>query len=433
MSDFSSYPFLLVSDESGNIFEISELRMTGMANMSLTLPEPGECIPLPEGSDVFVLPGRTAFGFDPSTENFTEIEFYNGRRVYPVAAFMAPAYLQYYRAAYAQTPESPPLTLFSYTAVGFKDGEFVVPAERIDPDIRQDWEYVDLHEIERRAPMVLEQYPDNRLVDHLINNCALCYGCPAARNFVMGRWECPVPTSPGCNAECVGCISKQPEDSGFPPAQNRIGFVPTPEEIAAFTVPHLDNAENPVMSFGQGCEGEPLLVADTIAEAVKKVRKRTNRGVININTNGGDPEAVENLCGAGMESLRVSMNSAQPDLYHAYYRPLDYGFDEVLESIRIAGSHGLWVSLNYFVFPGLTDHQSEMEALDRILAEGNVDMIQTRNLNLDPFVYISSLGLEDLGTGFIGVRNWANRLRDEHPSVRLGYFNPPRQVIEENR
>ncbi|MFW5747755.1 MAG: radical SAM protein, partial [bacterium] len=97
------------------------------------------------------------------------------------------------------------------------------------------------------------------------------------------------------------------------------------------------------------------------------------------------------------------------------------------------GSYGLWVSLNYFVFPGLTDHPSEIEALDRILAEGNVDMIQTRNLNLDPFVYISSLGLEGLGTGFIGVRNWASRLRSEHASVRLGYFNPSRRVIEENR
>jgi MoaA/NifB/PqqE/SkfB family radical SAM enzyme len=231
----------------------------------------------------------------------------------------------------------------------------------------------------------------------------------------------------------VGCISRQSEESGFPPAQNRLTFVPTLEEIVAFTVPHLENAENPVMSFGQGCEGEPLLVADTIAEAVREVRKRTDRGVININTNGGDPGAVEKLCEAGMESIRVSMNSAQPDLYHAYYRPIDYSFDEVLESVGIAKNYGLWVSLNYFVFPGLTDHEDEMEALSRILAEGNVDMIQTRNLNLDPFVYIRSLGIENLSADFIGVRNWALWLRGEHPSVRLGYFNPPRQIIEERK
>jgi len=68
-------------------------------------------------------------------------------------------------------------------------------------------------------------------VAHLIQNCAFSYLCPAARNWVMGRWEAPIPVSIGCNAACRGCISLQPEDSGVPATQERLTFIPTAQEI----------------------------------------------------------------------------------------------------------------------------------------------------------------------------------------------------------
>jgi hypothetical protein len=57
------------------------------------------------------------------------------------------------------------------------------------------------------------------------------YHCFAAKNIFVGRWEAPLPTSPTCNARCVGCLSLQ--EGECPASQDRIQFVPTPEEIEA--------------------------------------------------------------------------------------------------------------------------------------------------------------------------------------------------------
>lgn len=185
---------------------------------------------------------------------------------------------------------------------------------------------------------------------HLMNNCALTYSCPAARNFALGRWECPVPASPACNANCVGCISLQPDEEQIVSTQDRLNFKPTPEEIVEFTVPHLESAPFPIISFGQGCEGEPLLMWETIRDAIIEIRKHTKKGSININTNGSNPEAVKILCEAGLDSIRVSTNSARREIYMPYYRPNNYEFDDIIESLKVVNSYGGWTSINYFVF-----------------------------------------------------------------------------------
>lgn len=422
-------PFLLVSDGSGNMFEVPELLAAGMEGMTLRLFEPEDLIKLPFGSDLFMLPRRVPVGFDPEEGDFVLLPEYRGEPVYPVAAFMAPAHMQYYLPAYREPQDQPssPLPLYGYTAAAWRDDGIWAAGCRVDPDIRQDLGYVDFEKIEKRAPEVLSRFPGNRLVEHLVENCALCYGCPAARNFVLGRWECPVPVSRVCNAGCIGCISYQEDPSGISPAQERIVFTPGVDEIVEFTVPHLEQAENPVISFGQGCEGEPLLEAGLIAEAVKEIRRRTDRGTININTNGSLPDKVELLCRAGIDSIRVSMNSARPELYNRYYRPRNYSFEDVVDSIHIASKHGKWTSLNYFIFPGVTDHPDEFSALSALIRRTGLSMIQTRNTNIDPLLYWRTVGYkgEDLeGDSYIGMRNWIDRIREEFPFVRIGYFNP---------
>ena len=57
--------------------------------------------------------------------------------------------------------------------------------------------------------------------------------------------------------------------------QDRLTFKPTAEEIVEFTVPHLETAPFPIISFGQGCEGEPLLMWETIRESIIEIRKHT--------------------------------------------------------------------------------------------------------------------------------------------------------------
>jgi pyruvate-formate lyase-activating enzyme len=418
-------PRLLVADESGNILEVPELLMLGKSLHSLHLPSPDELIRLPHGSNLYMLPGRTAVGYDFREDRVVEVGEYRGKKVQAVAAFMAPAHTWVYRAAYRREPGAPILPLYAYAAVGWLDGDYWVAGVRVDPDIRQDPAQFNLEEVERRAEEALRRYPRNRLVRHLVENCVRRYGCPAARNFVLGRWECPVPTSPGCNAACVGCLSLQAED-GPPAAQERINFVPTSEEIVEFTVRHLESSPEAIISFGQGCEGEPLLLADLLEESIREIRRRTPSGTINLNTNAFDPRAVERLCRAGLDSMRVSLNSAQEEYYLRYFQPKNYGFEDVLESIRVAKDYGIWVSVNYFVFPGFTDHPSEMDSFVRLIREFHVDMVQARNLNLDPDLAIERLGLETLDDSeSIGILNWLRRLRQEAPWLRIGYFNPP--------
>ena len=244
----------------------------------------------------------------------------------------------------------------------------------------------------------------------------------------MGRWECPIPTSPACNANCIGCISFQPQEETIPSTQDRLSFKPMAEEIVEFTVPHLQTAPFPIVSFGQGCEGEPLLMWETIREAILQMRKHTDRGSININTNGSKPAAVQALCEAGLDSIRVSLNSARAHIYEAYYRPNNYVFADIVESLKVVRSYGGWASINYFVFPGMTDSVEEYEALRRLIRETDLTMIQWRNFNIDPDWYMGKIGVAETGE-FLGVRQLMELIQDEFPQVRFGYFNPPMERI----
>jgi pyruvate-formate lyase-activating enzyme len=422
-------PRLLVSDGCGKVFEIPEYEMVGMEADRPLLPDASDLIPLPQGSDLFELPGRTAVGYDRKRREYAEVVEYRGNPVCAVAAFMAPAHLQLLRAAFVKEPSAERLPLHSYTAVGWRDGEFLVAGTRIDPDQRQDARFMNSSLIRRRARALRRRFRSNRLIRHLVDNCVMRYACPAARNFAMGRWECPLPTSPACNARCLGCISHQPARSGIPSTQDRLELVPTVEEIAETAVHHLERAPRAIVSFGQGCEGEPLLETDLIEESIRAVRKRTDRGVINVNTNASLPRAVERLCRAGLDSMRVSLNSARGPYYTRYYRPRGYGFAQVVESLTVLRSYKKWSSLNYLVFPGFTDQPEEAEALERLVAETEVDMIQTRNLNMDPDWYMDEMGLRGSLAEPMGMRAWIDRLRNRFPKVSLGYFNPPKEEM----
>ena len=426
--DYRHLPDLLVSDGDGNFFEIPGLKMAGMAGKETVLPDPSHLIPLPDGSDMFRLPGSVPVGFDPENECFVSVPELDGEEIFAVAAFLAPAHLQFLLPAYEKGSSYQTLPLYAYTAAGWADGHVSVPAVRIDSDPRQDLNLVELDKIEKRAPDIIRRFPGNRLVEHLVTNCALCYGCPAARNFVMGRWECPVPTAPTCNAQCLGCISLQPEESGVPSTQERIAFVPTVDEIVEFTLPHLQNAPEPVISFGQGCEGEPLLYADLIAEAVQEIRKKTDRGIINLNTNGSLTGKVDMLCRAGLDSIRISLNSAQQAVFSSYYRPGNYTLDNVRESLETATGFGLWTSVNYFMFPGLTDTAEEWKALTTFFRNASPRMIQTRNMNIDPFLYrdLISTSIGPVSEP-LGMPWWLKNIHEKYPGIVLGYFNPPRE------
>ncbi len=417
-------PYILYSDGKGNIFEDTSLYVTGRSGWDAFEVPAEDWIELPDGGSLYELPGRKGIGIDVVTGEMRLCE-----KGWAVAAFIPPAHTGYYLAAFETAADAPTLPLFCYTAAGWFDEKFYVPATRIEPDIRQDCAGYDANKVAGGAAELIKHYPHNRLVQHLMNNCALTYQCPAARNFALGRWECPVPASPACNANCVGCISLQPDEEPIVSTQDRLSFKPSPEEIVEFTVPHLESAPYPIISFGQGCEGEPLLMWETIRDAIIEIRKHTKKGSININTNGSKPDAVEELCKAGLDSIRVSTNSARREIYMPYYRPNNYDFDDIIESLKVVNRYGGWTSINYFVFPGMTDSIAEYEALRHLIQTTGLKMIQWRNFNIDPDWYLGKIGATDTGE-CMGVKQLQELIKEEFPQLQYGYFNPPMERIK---
>ena len=214
-------PYLLYSDGKGNIFEDTSLYVCGRSGWDALPVENEEWITLPEGGQLYELPHRHGIGIDVKTGEMRLCE-----KGWAVAAFIPPAFTGTYLAAYETLPDAETLPLFCYTAAGWYDEKFYVTAVRIEKDIRQESAGFDEEKIESGVANLLSAYKHNRLVEHLANNCCLTYHCPAARNFFIGRWECPVPTSPACNANCIGCISFQPQEENIVSTQDRLTFKP---------------------------------------------------------------------------------------------------------------------------------------------------------------------------------------------------------------
>jgi pyruvate-formate lyase-activating enzyme len=387
--------------------------------------DPGELIPLPFGSVLFSLPGRSPVFFDRESGALAEVPYSpDGGEALGASAFLSSGYLRTYLPAYKRKDGAPLLPLWAYTGLVIRGDEFLVPALRVDDDPRSDPEiHCNDRELAKAVKRLSAEYGANRLVGQLAR-CATQYNCLCARNFFLGRYEVPVPTTPPCNARCLGCLSHQ-EGSGFCGSQERLGFMPAPDEIAEVILRHFSGVDAAVSSFGQGCEGEPLLRGKDLAKAIGIVRGKTERGTININTNGSLPEMVKLLIDAGLDSIRISLNSPTRAYYERYYRMQGYSFDDVLRSLELALGAGIFVSINLFFLPGFTDMESEAEALFDFLGRFPVSMIQARNLNIDPDYYLENIGFTESPP--LGVRNLLKMIREKHPGIMTGYYNPPRE------
>ncbi|HEY7676075.1 MAG TPA: radical SAM protein [Candidatus Methylomirabilis sp.] len=421
---------LVYADERGRLYDHPQLTMAGKSG-AVCVPVPDEdLIPLPEGTRFFTMPGSRPVGIVPGARRCQGLAEAPGNGGGPgpalaAAAFLPPGYTRTLLPATHYPAPALPLPLWGYTALGWQGGRFVAAAVRVDPiDHSEPRHYDDrvlLPTIEER----MRRSPDNRLLRQLII-CATEYHCLPAKNIFLGRWEAPIPTSPRCNADCVGCLSFQPAGK-VRSSHDRIAFVPTPEEIAEACVAHLEAAPEPIVSFGQGCEGEPLQNAPVLEQAIRLIRERTAEGTINLNTNGSFPERVARLCAAGLDSIRVSLNSPDPARYAAYYRPDLYGVEQVVASIKTAKGHGIYTTINLLVFPGVTDAEDEAEGILRLVRDTGLDMIQLRNLCIDPDLYLRSIPLP--AGRPLGIRSFIRLLRREFPRLELGYVNRPKHLF----
>jgi hypothetical protein len=126
-------PYILYSDGKGNIFEDDTLYAVGRAGWDAFPVPPDEWIELPDGGNLYELPGRRGIGIDVKTGEMRLCE-----KGWAVAAFIPPAHTGLYIAAFETLPDAPTLPLFCYTAVGWLNNKNYVPAVRIEKDIRQE-------------------------------------------------------------------------------------------------------------------------------------------------------------------------------------------------------------------------------------------------------------------------------------------------------
>ncbi|MDT8440720.1 MAG: radical SAM protein [Desulfuromonadales bacterium] len=420
----------VVADDKGEVFEHPELLLAGMNGRQVVRPSAAELIPLPEGSRLFTIPATPPIGFAVDDGRVRTVDrlprSWGGGALQAVSAFLTPGYTRTLLPAADYAHKQATLPLWSYTAVGWcvEEERFYAAAVQVDRNLQWQPEHFDDRQLDPLVRRALKTNPENRLLEQLAR-CAVDYHCFAAKNLFFRRWEAPLPTSPTCNSRCIGCISLQESDC-CPASQERLTFVPTVKELCEIAVPHLEQAENAIVSFGQGCEGDPILQEQTICAAVREMRRQTARGTINFNSNASIPAAIDRLAAAGIDSIRVSLNSVQAPLYNAYYRPRGYRFADVLDSLRRARQAGLFLMLNYLVFPGVTDSTAEVEALELLIEEIGIDLIQWRNLSLDPVLYLDSLRIDEEGMGMLPM---LRRLKRRFPKLQYGYFNRTRETF----
>jgi pyruvate-formate lyase-activating enzyme len=417
---------LVYADLKGNVYDHPDLAGLGRGGDILTEVMEEEWIPLPEGATMVSLPGTRAIGMDAETGEMIPL----GEEFTAVGALLPQGYTRLYLPAYVKTDKTMVFPLFGYTAVVWKDDGFYVAAEQSDDAHRWNPDNCDLTELELQVSRLTTLYPDNRLYEHL-SNCALGYECLTASNTFLGRWEGAVPVSMMCNASCFGCISEQPEGSGFISPQTRMTFKPTVQEIVEIMLEHLKQDDS-IISFGQGCEGEPSTQAVMIIEAIKQVRQINKKGYININTNAGLTDHIRGIVDAGLDMMRVSTISALDDHYNAYYKPRGYTLKNVEKSLRYATDKGLLTSINYLIFPGVTDREEEMEAMIEFARRTGLKLIQMRNLNIDPEKY---LNLIPKAQGDIyGMKQMIDIFREELPDVVIGsYSHVPADIAEQEK
>ena len=413
-------PFRVVaSDEAGKMWDLRGWTPSVRSGNDHRPAQSDDWIEAPVGTRLQFLEGRQPLGWPKGSlfpEPPTALE-----GALAVAAQLPSGYTRTLLPSYQRSDGRPYLPFFGYTAVAYRDGKPWVAALKSDSNPHWQPDHYNPPELPDRIRQRRADLPDNRVLQQL-EICATQYGCYNAQNIFLGRWEGAVPVSPACNAECIGCISQQPDDKPASP-QQRFLFVPSQQEVVEVGLAHLKD-EDSVYSFGQGCEGEPLLQARLIADSVRAIRAQTPVGTLHLNTNASKPDGFARVVEAGLDSVRVSLNSVLEAPYTAYYQPRGYSFGDLEKSIRCARTHGVLVSLNYLHMPGWNDRQEEVDALVDYVQRLDIQMIQLRTLNIDPDMYAAAVPMP--AGKALGMRELVNRLKRDCPQLILGNHTLPK-------
>jgi wyosine [tRNA(Phe)-imidazoG37] synthetase (radical SAM superfamily) len=411
--------FALEASEDGEIWENSSYYAVGRTGLEFRLPRGDELSIEPFGTAFYFLPQRIPLGMQRSTRKMEPM--HGGGKsppLFAVGLIPPPGYTRTLLPAFKSRAESY-LPFYAYSLGAFKDGQFHIAAVASEISPRWDPSQYNSIDLQKKIDKKMADMPGNRLLGHLAR-CAVEYGCYNAQNIFYGRWEGGIPLSGRCNAGCLGCISKQ--GNAEPPApQERINFIPTKAEIVQIAVHHLDQGEA-IVSFGQGCEGEPTMQAELLEDAVGEIRNKTSRGTLNINTNGSRPDILRRLAAKGLDSIRISLNSAIDEHYRAFFKPSGYSLQSVRESLRIGDECGIHISVNLFIMPGFTDSESVTRSLFDLFDRAQPRKIQLRNLNIDPDLFFKNMPAA--GGKRMGIPAFIAAMKEKFRALKVGSHNP---------
>jgi diaminopimelate epimerase len=284
-----------------------------------------ELIPAPPGTVTTMLPGRAPL--------------LAGRRVADAAHALARCCRRATRGCccrpIGRRPDAPALPLFGYTFACVVDDELHVAAMRTDES--EDWTprafaAGELEALLARASDRSAQ-PHARASRAVLARIRLLHRAErlsrARRSGAAGLAR--------VQRACVGCISELDPTPGCP-RRRRGRLRAAGRRTRAHRAPSPRARPDGIVSFGQGCEGEPLLRVTTIARAIERDPRRAERH--------DQPQherfAAEERCAA--DRRRAASGAHQPqlvparDVYAAYYRPVG------LRSRRRARSRSRWRS-----------------------------------------------------------------------------------------
>ena len=410
--------------DDGSIEVLDGVRPAARSGARLHPLKADGVVPLPAGTTLMHLPGRAATVLQ---RDGNPLEL--GGELLPLAAVLPVGHLRTLLPATRPLQGSSRLPLYGYAAVAEHRGQLVVAATATD---RFGWWMPSRFggsDVAAGVERAREALPANRLVGHLAV-CALENRCYTAQNTFLRRYEGALPASPACNADCLGCISLQ-SDGEAPAPQPRMRFAPTWQELAELAEFHLTGDDAAIVSFGQGCEGEPLTRGDALVRATRAIRRRFAAATVHVNTNGSRPGVLRRMIAAGCNSVRISAISFNDSVFRAYYRPVGYTLDDVMECGRVMREAGGQVCLNLLTFPGVTDSPDELERTAQACRDMGVHQVQWRSLNVDHDWLVEVLRRRDaLPPQGIGMDAAYQRLSAELPGVVHGNFTRPWPATE---
>jgi hypothetical protein len=159
---------------------------------------------------------------------------------------------------------------------------------------------------------------------------------------------------------------------------------------------------------------------------VALIRQEHPSATIHVNTNGSRPHILQRLIDAGCNSVRISAISFSDPIFRAYYRPVGYSIEDVIECGRVMSRAGGQVCLNLLTFPGVTDSSAELDRTVDAVTEMGARQIQWRSLNCDHDWLVDVLsGRGLLPDDGIGLAAAYRQLVDRLPAVAHGNFTRP--------